>query len=87
MGKIEGVKIENFGPLKNIVMGKTLSNQKGIALGNVTAIIGPSGNGKSTLADAFGFLADCLEVGVEALVIRKTGVDFSKFDRKGSWNQ
>lgn len=29
-------------------------------------IIGPSGNGKSTLADVFGFIADCLEMGVEA---------------------
>ena len=29
MGKIEGVRIKNFGPLKDIVMGKTLSNQKG----------------------------------------------------------
>ena len=85
MGKIEGVRIKNFGPLRDIVLGKTLSNQKGIALGNVTAIIGPSGNGKSTLADAFGFLADCLEVGVEAacdtknrggfLQIRSQGVD------------
>lgn len=25
MGKIEGVRIKNFGPLKDIVMGKTLS--------------------------------------------------------------
>lgn len=40
-------------------------------MSNVTVIIGPSGNGKSTLADAFGFLADCLEVGVEA-ASRKT---------------
>ena len=38
MGKIEGVRIENFGPLKNIVMGKTLSNQTDTALSNVTAI-------------------------------------------------
>ena len=65
MGKIEGVRIQNFGPLRDIVMGKTLSNQKTAALNNVTVIIGPSGNGKSTLADAFGFLADCLELGVE----------------------
>ena len=28
MGKIEGVRIKNFGPLKDIVMGKTLSNRK-----------------------------------------------------------
>lgn len=66
MGKIEGVRIQNFGPLKDIVMGKTLSDQKNTALNNVTVIIGPSGNGKSTLADAFGFLVDCLEIGVEA---------------------
>lgn len=65
MGKIEGIKIHNYGPLKDIVMGKTRSDQKKDALGNMVAIIGPSGNGKSTLADAFGFIADCLEVGVE----------------------
>ena len=83
MGKIEGVRIENFGPLKNIVMGKTLSNQKGIALGNVTAIIGPSGNGKSTLADAFGFLADCLEVGVEAACDTKNRGGFQQIRSQG----
>ena len=32
MGKIEGVRIQNFGPLRDIVMGKTLSNQKNAAL-------------------------------------------------------
>ena len=36
MGKIEGVRIQNFGPLRDIVMGKTLSNQKNAALNNVT---------------------------------------------------
>lgn len=66
MGKIEGIKIENYGPLKHIVMGQTLSHREFPPLGNLTAIIGPSGNGKSTLADAFGFIADCLEMGVEA---------------------
>ena len=43
----------------------------------MTAIIGPSGNGKSTLADAFGFLADCLELGVEAEKNEKTEVDLN----------
>lgn len=66
MGKIEGIKIQNYGPLKHVILGKTFSHQKAKALGNLTAVIGPSGNGKSTLADAFGFLADCLEMGVEA---------------------
>ena len=41
-------------------MGRTLSHQKGSPIGNLTAIIGPSGNGKSTMADVFGFIADCL---------------------------
>ena len=43
----------------------------------MTAIIGPSGNGKSTLADAFGFLADCLELGVEAACDEKTEGDLN----------
>lgn len=65
MGKIEGIHIKNYGPLKDIVLGKTRTNQSAKALGNLVAVIGPSGNGKSTLADAFGFIADCLEIGVE----------------------
>ena len=61
MGKIEGIKIQNYGVLKDIVLGKTRTNQRARALGNLVAVIGQSGNGKSTLADAFGFIADCLE--------------------------
>lgn len=60
MGKILGIAIENYGSLKQIKMGKLLSDQSGQELGNMIAIIGPSGNGKSTLADAFGFISDCL---------------------------
>lgn len=66
MGKIEGIEIKNYGPLKNIILGKTRTHQNEKELGNLVAIIGPSGNGKSTLADVFGFIADCLEMGVEA---------------------
>jgi len=46
-------------------MGKLLSDKDGAELSNINAIIGQSGTGKSTLADAFGFLADCLDKGVE----------------------
>lgn len=66
MGKIEGIEINNYGPLRNIVIGKTRTHQSEKELGNLVAVIGPSGNGKSTLADVFGFIADCLEMGVEA---------------------
>ncbi|MDR1736699.1 MAG: AAA family ATPase [Oscillospiraceae bacterium] len=65
MGKIEGIRIENYGSLKSVKLGKLFSYQAGEALGNMTTIIGPSGTGKSTVADAFGFLADCLDKGVE----------------------
>lgn len=65
MGKIEGISIQNYGSLKSIKMGKLFSYQDGKPLGNMVTIIGPSGTGKSTIADAFGFIADCLEKGVE----------------------
>lgn len=66
MGKILGIKIENYGVLKSIKMGKLFSDQSGEELGNMVAVIGPSGNGKSSLADAFGFLSACLSTDVES---------------------
>ena len=65
MGKIEGIIIKNYGPLKDVIMGKTRTNQDAEALSNLVTIIGPSGNGKSTLSDVFGFIADCLAFDVE----------------------
>lgn len=66
MGKILGIAIKNYGLLKDIRMGQLYTDRKGKPLGNMVAIIGPSGNGKSTLADAFGFISDCLTTDVEA---------------------
>ena len=65
MGKILGMRIRNFGPLKDIKMGQigTGSNEK--PLDNMVAIIGSSGTGKSALADVFAFIADCLESDAE----------------------
>ena len=65
MGKIEGIRIQNYGSLKSVKLGKLFSDQKGDVLGNLVTVIGPSGTGKSTIADAFGFVADCLDKGVE----------------------
>ena len=28
MGKIEGIEIRNYGPLKNVILGKTRTHQK-----------------------------------------------------------
>ena len=66
MGKILGIAIQNYGTFKSIQMGRLFRDQKTAELGNMVAIIGPSGNGKSTLADAFGFISDCLQTDVEA---------------------
>ncbi len=65
MGKILGIGIKNYGTLKEIQMGQLLSSQNSKPLSNMVAIIGESGNGKSTLADAFGFISDCLNSDVE----------------------
>ena len=65
MAKIEGIKIRNFRALKDITLGKLWSLQQANPLTPMTAVIGKNGVGKSTLFDAFGFLADCLKSGVE----------------------
>lgn len=65
MPKIEGIRIRNFRVLKDIALGKLWNLQAAEPLTPMTAVIGKNGVGKSTLFDAFGFLADCLKSGVE----------------------
>lgn len=62
---IQGVRIRNFKVLKNIEMGRLWDTQRKPPLTPLTTVIGRNGTGKSTLLDAFGFLADCLKHGVE----------------------
>ena len=84
MGKILGIGIRNYGALKSITMGKLFSDQTGEPLGNMIAIIGPSGNGKSTLADAFGFLSDCLTSDVENACDANNRGGFDKLVSQGA---
>ena len=84
MGKILGIAIKNYGTLKDIKMGKLYTDQKGVELGNMVTIIGPSGNGKSTLADAFGFIADALETDVESACDKGNRGGFDKLVSQGS---
>jgi predicted ATPase len=65
MAIIEGFQIKNYGPLRDITLGRLWSEQKNVPLTPLTAVIGKNGAGKSSLFDAFGFLADCLKLGVE----------------------
>ena len=61
MAKIEGFRIKNFGVLKDVTLGRLWNQQQAKPLTPMTAVIGKNGVGKSTLFDAFGFLADGLK--------------------------
>lgn len=65
MATIEGFRVKNYRALKDVLLGKIWSKQKAKPLSSLTAVIGKNGAGKSSLFDAFGFLADCLKIGVE----------------------
>jgi len=65
MAKIEGFRIKNFRALKEVTLGRLWNQQLAEPLTPMTAVIGKNGVGKSTLFDAFGFLADALKSGVE----------------------
>ena len=65
MPVIEGIRIKNYGVLKDITLGYVLSNTNIRPLTSLVTVIGKNGTGKSTLFDAFGFVADCFKLGVE----------------------
>ena len=65
MAIIEGFRVKNFKALKDVTLGRLWNQKDKAALTPMTAVIGKNGVGKSSLFDAFGFLADCLKTGVE----------------------
>lgn len=65
MAKIEGFRIKNFRALRDVTLGRLWNQQQAEPLTPMTSVIGKNGVGKSTLFDAFCFLADCLKSGVE----------------------
>ena len=65
MPKIEGIRIKNYRVLRDITLGGLQYTPHIVPLTPMTAVIGKNGVGKSSLFDAFGFLADCLKLGVE----------------------
>jgi predicted ATPase len=65
MANIEGIRIKNFRALRDVTLGRLWNQQQLAPLSPMTAVIGRNGAGKSSLFDAFGFLADCLKSGVE----------------------
>ena len=82
MAKIEGFRVKNFRVLKDVTLGR-LWNEPGQQLTPITAVIGKNGVGKSTLFDAFGFLADALKIGVEEACDRRGRRGFENIRTQG----
>ncbi|MGL4338813.1 MAG: AAA family ATPase [Rhodoglobus sp.] len=84
MAKIEGLRIQNYKTLRDVTLGQLSSHPKTTKpLNPLTAVIGKNGVGKSSLFDAFGFLADCLKLGVEEACDANGRGGFSKLRTLG----
>lgn len=83
MARIEGIQIKNFRALRNVTLGKLWNQQGEDPLTPMTAVIGKNGVGKSSLFDAFGFLADCLRGGVEEACDSRGRGGFERIRSKG----
>ncbi len=83
MALIEGLRIKNYRALKDVLLGRTINDRKAVPLDPLTVVIGRNGTGKSSLFDAFGFLADCLKFGVEEASYRQDRGGFEKLRSYG----
>jgi predicted ATPase len=86
MAMIEGLRIQNYRALRNIAMGKIGTDptlRKASSLTPMTAVIGKNGSGKSTIFDAFGFLADCMEADLETACNANNRGGFDKLVSSG----
>jgi predicted ATPase len=81
MARIEGFQVRNYRSLRDVTLGSLGDGSD--ALTPLTAIIGSNGSGKSTLFDTFGFLADCLAVGVEAACEKEQRGGFARLRSQG----
>ena len=84
MARIEGIGISNYRVLKDVTFGKLWNTQQTAPLTPMTAVIGRNGVGKSALFDAFGFLADCLKLGVEEACDARGRGGFDRIRSQGS---
>ena len=81
---LEGVRIYNYRALGNVTLGRTWNKPDAVPLTQLTAVIGKNGVGKSSLFDAFGFLADCLKLGVEQACDQSGRGGFDRIHSQGS---
>lgn len=83
MAVIEGFRVQNYRALRDVTLGKLSSQQAGEPLTPFTVVIGKNGVGKSTLFDAFGFVADCLSADVESACDMKQRAGFDRLRSLG----
>ena len=81
---IEGISISNYRVLKDVTLGSLSNAPDAAPLTPMTAVIGRNGVGKSSLFDAFGFLADCLKLGVEEACDARGRGGFDRIRSQGS---
>ena len=81
---IEGIGISNYRVLKDVMLGSLSNTPDAASLTPMTAVIGRNGVGKSSLFDAFGFLADCLKLGVEEACDARGRGGFDRIRSQGS---
>lgn len=83
MAMIEGFRVQNFRALRDVTLGKLSTQQQSKPLTPLTVVIGKNGVGKSSLFDAFGFVADCLASDVETACDMKQRGGFERLRSKG----
>ncbi len=84
MSLIQGIRIRNFRALRDVSMGMLWQDRAAEPLTPLSVIIGKNGAGKSSILDAFGFLSDCLRVGVEEACVSNGRGGFEKIHSKES---
>ena len=81
---IEGIRIQNYRVLRDVSLGRVWNTPNVAPLTPMTAVIGKNGVGKSSLFDAFGFLADCLKLGVEEACDERGRGGFDRIHSQGN---
>lgn len=84
MAIIEGFRVQNFRALRDVSLGKLSGQTTGEPLTPFTVVIGKNGVGKSSLFDAFGFVAECLGTDVETACDMKQRGGFERLRSAGT---
>lgn len=83
MAVIEGFRVQNFRALRDVTLGRLSGQQPGEPLTPFTVVIGKNGVGKSSLFDAFSFVADCLATDVETACATRQRGGFERLRSEG----